>query len=147
MAHVRKQIRDNIFTAVNNLSTTGTNAFKTRLFPISEAKLPAICLYAKEESSNIVTLSPPRLIEFECTFTIEIYVKASSSLDDTVDQISLEVTEALTSDVTRSSLARDTQVISFELDFDGEGDQQVAVASIDFLVLYSCLENDLETAK
>ena len=45
MAHARQSIRDNVVTAVTGLSTTGTNVFRSRVYPLGENKLPALCIY------------------------------------------------------------------------------------------------------
>ena len=34
MAHVRQQIRDAIVTALTGLTTTGTNVFRSRIYPL-----------------------------------------------------------------------------------------------------------------
>nr|ADI23589.1 hypothetical protein [uncultured nuHF2 cluster bacterium HF0770_42C12] len=40
MAHVRQSIRDNVVTAVTGLSTTGSNVFRSRVYPLGTNKLP-----------------------------------------------------------------------------------------------------------
>jgi hypothetical protein len=146
MAHVRKSIRDNITTTLTGLATTGANVFQTRFFPLADAKLPAICIYSKSETSDYLTVTVPRTVLHQAEFTIEAYVKATSSVDDTLDAIALEITEALAADVTRNALAKDTQVLDFSADFNADGDQPVGVATFTVLVEYVTLENDLETA-
>ena len=40
MAHIRQSIRDNAVTAVTGLSTTGSNVFRSRVYPLGTNKLP-----------------------------------------------------------------------------------------------------------
>ena len=77
---------------------------------------------------------------------IEAYVKGTSSIDDTLDTISVEIEEALATDLTRGGFARDTRVTNFEVEYDGEGDQSIGVARFTIAVDYVTLENDIETA-
>ena len=50
MAHVRQSIRDNIVTAVTGLSTTGSNVFRSRVYPLGTNKLPALYVYSNAET-------------------------------------------------------------------------------------------------
>ena len=50
MAHIRKSIRDNAVTAVTGLSTTGSNVFRSRVYPLGTNKLPALCVYTNGET-------------------------------------------------------------------------------------------------
>ena len=50
MAHVRQSIRDNAMTAVTGLSTTGSNVFRSRVYPLGTNKLPAHCVYSNAET-------------------------------------------------------------------------------------------------
>ena len=56
MAHVRQSIRDNVVTAVTGLSTTGSNVFRSRVYPLGTNKLPALCVYADSEVVNTTDL-------------------------------------------------------------------------------------------
>jgi hypothetical protein len=146
MAHVRKSIRDNITTTLTGLATTGSNVFQTRFFALAEAKLPALCIYSRTEASEYSTMTVPRTVLHECEFTVEAYVKATSGVEDTIDAIGVEVAEALAADVTRSSLAKDTRVTDFAVDFNAEGDQPVGIATFTVIVDYATVENDMEAA-
>ncbi len=62
MAHVRKQIRDAIVTAVTGLTTTGSNVFRSRIYPLESGKLPGLCVYTKSETVEFDTLTRSRSI-------------------------------------------------------------------------------------
>lgn len=146
MAHVRKQIRDAIITALTGLTTTGSNVFRSRIYPLESNKLPGLCVFSKSEATTFDTLTISRSINRVLEIGVEAYVKATSDYDNTLDTIAVEVEEAIASDVTLGSLAKDTQVTSFEADFSGEGEQPVAIGRFTVEVIYRTLENDVETA-
>ena len=144
MAHVRQSIRENIKAALVNLpDIISTNVFSSRFFPMAEDKLPAICIYSKSEDSEYSTITVPRSVLHQCEFSVEIYVKGTYKAEDTVDEISAEIAEALSTDLTRGGLAKDTRVEGFNFDFNADGDQPVAVATLTVVVDYDTLENDL----
>ena len=49
MAYIRQSIRDNAVTAITGLSTTGSNVFRSRVYPLGTNKLPALCVYTDSE--------------------------------------------------------------------------------------------------
>lgn len=147
MAHIRKLIRDNIETALTGLATTNGRVYRTRVYPIAEDRLPGLAIYTREESTDYATITRPRTQMRNLVVSVEIYVKGQSDYDDELDQIALEVEEALYTDLTRGGYAKDTQVISFDCDFSGDGDQPVARATMQISVDYVTLENNPEAAQ
>lgn len=146
MAHLRNQIRDAVVSRLTGLSTTGSNVFRSRIYPLENNKLPGLCIFTKSEATTFDTLTRPRSISRVLEIGVEAYVKATSNYDNTLDTIAVEVEEAIASDVTFSNLAKDTQVTSFEADFSGDGEQPVAIGRFTIEVNYRTLENDVETA-
>jgi len=146
MAHVRKQIRDAIVTALTGLTTTGSNVFRSRIYPLETGKLPGLCIFTRSESVEFDTLTISRSVMRELEVTVEGYVRGTANYDNTLDTIAVEVEEALAADVTLGGLSKDLQVTNFEADFAGDGDQPVAVGRFTVLVQYRTAENDVETA-
>lgn len=146
MAHVRKQIRDAIVTALTGLTTTGSNVFRSRIYPLEKVKLPGICVYTQSESTEFDTMTISRSIQRELEVAVEAYVTATLNYDNTLDTIAVEVEEALAADVTLGGLCKDLQVTAFEADFSGDGEQPVAVGRFTVAVQYRTAENDVETA-
>lgn len=142
MTHVRKNIRDDIKTTLTGLATTGSNVYQSRVYPIHGSKLPGILLYNRSEEITYETVSTPRMQNRRCEYQVEIYVKGVANYDNTLDQICLEVEEALYTDLTRGGNARDTRITSFNAEFDGGGDQPVAVATLTVEVTYQVRENN-----
>ena len=146
MAHLRKQIRDNVVTALTGLSTTGSKVYASRVYPMAAANLPGLCVYARSEEVETTTITRPRTQFRTLTLSVEGFVVATSGLDNALDAISLEVEEALAVDPSRSNLAKDTRVETIEAEYVDEGEQPVGTIRIDVAVEYAALETDLETA-
>jgi len=146
MAHVRKQIRDAIKTALTGLATTGANCYQSRVFPFESTKLPALLIYTKSETTDFDTISLPRDVMRVLEINVEAYVQGTANYDNTLDQIAVEVEEAIAADVTLNNLAKDAQVVAFEADYSGDGEQPVAVGRFTLSVQYRTKENDVETA-
>jgi hypothetical protein len=146
MAHVRKSIRDNIVTTLTGLTTTGSNIYRTRVYPLAESKLPGLAIYTRDETTGYDTIGLPRTQIRNLTVAVEIYVKGTSNYDDTLDTICTEIEEALFTDLTRGGNAKDTNIISMDAEFSGEGDQPVARATLTLAITYATKENDVETA-
>jgi hypothetical protein len=146
MSHLRQLIRANIVSTVTGLTTTASRVYASRIYPLEQGKLPGLCVYTNSEAISYTTISPPRRQERVLQVTIEIYASATSSLDNTLDTSCKEIEEALYVDLTRGGYAKDTRVVSFETEFDGEGEKPVGVGRLTVEVIYSNRENEVEAA-
>ena len=146
MSHVRQQIRDDIVSTLTGLTTTGSNVFRSRIFPLEETNLPALCIYTKSETSEYDTIGLPRSVNRVLDVAVEAYVKGVSNYDNTLDTIAVEVEEAIAADITLGGVAKDAKITAFEADFAGDGEQPVAVGRFTVTVEYRTVENDVETA-
>jgi len=144
MAHIRKLIRDNIETTLTGLTTTGSNVFASRVYPIQTAKMPGLCIYTSSETIEAQTIKPPRGLIRSLEVSVEAYVE-SAVADDVLDTIAAEVEAAMTTDLTRGGNAKDTRLVSFEADFAGDGERPVVVGRFIFEIVYSTQETDAET--
>ena len=135
MAHVRKQIRDAVVTAVTGLTTTGANVFATRIRPISDSQLPCLLVYTTNEAIDLEggTLdAPERLLSVRISGVIE----ATESLDDTMDIIAAEVEVALGADITMGGLAVGADLLDTTMDLDGEAEKQVGTINLNYIISY-----------
>jgi hypothetical protein len=142
MAHARQTIREQVGTTLTGLSTTGSNVFQSRVYPLQESNLPALLIYTKEESSEAIVMGSNRVIERELTLAVEAYVKTNTNSDDTIDTIAEEVETAIGADSTLNNKAKDVFLVSTDINYVGEGENPVAVATLNFLVSYCTDEND-----
>ena len=105
MAHVRKQIRDRIAsTLTSSVSLVSSRVFASRVYPLTEAKLPAITVYTGSEVSNRLNMGVSDLNR-SLSVEVDIYVRATNTFDDDVDAIAVQVEEAIAADFTVNSLA------------------------------------------
>lgn len=146
MPHAREQIRDAIVAALTDLETTERNVFRSRIYPMEQAKLPGLAIYTKAESSEYATLTPPRSINRTLAVTVEAYVSANSDFDETIDDISSEIEVAMYNNRTLGGLVRDSQIVGVEVDFSGDGENPVAIAIFTIEVMYTTAEGSPNTA-
>ena len=149
MSHVRQQIREAFGTACSGLSTTGTNVFQTRVYPLETGALPGLCIYTTSESISDVVGEiggAARLVSRALSVRVEGYARASSNLDDTLDTISAEVETAVANSSTIDGLITDMELSSTDVSFT-EGDREIGVITLDFAVVYTTAFNDPQTAK
>ena len=136
MAHAIQTIREQVGTTLTGLTTTGSNVFQSRVYPLQESNLPALLIYTKEESSEAIVMGSNRVIERELTLAVEAYVKTNTNSDDTIDTIAEEVETAIGADSTLNNKAKDVFLVSTDINYVGEGENPVAVATLNFLVSY-----------
>ena len=144
MAHIRKTIRENIGTALTGLSTTGSSVFESRTFPINFSTLPALLIYTKDEEVVEFSLKTPRTQFRQLQVIIEAHIKGTSNIDDTIDTIAEEVEEAMVTDVTRGGHAKDTRLVSTEIEFE-EATSKVGLAIFTYVIEYATVENAVQT--
>ena len=144
--HVRQQIREKIGTTLTGLTTTGSNVFESRVYPLENANLPALIIYTKEESSEPIVIGTQRLMSRELSVVVEGYAKATSNFDDSIDTISKEVEAAIAADRTLDGLAKDTYLESTEIEFNSEGEKPLGYVSLTFLTNYYVKENAPDVA-
>ena len=144
MAHLRQQIRERVATTLTGLTTTGSNVFQSRVYPIENTKLPCLLIYTREESSEPLDMGPPRTIEKRLSLVVEGYVKANSNYDDTIDTITKEVEVAMYGDRLINNLAKDSFLVSTDISFNGAGDNPLGIVVMTFEIPYHHTEGTLE---
>jgi hypothetical protein len=147
MAHVRKQIRDKVADLLKaNVSLVKRRVYTTRVHPLNDTNLPAISVYTGTETSQRLQGGVTDMIR-ELSLEIDCYVRETSSFDDDVDAIAVQVEEAMATKFTLDGLAKFTVLTSTQIQFDGDADQILGVAKLTYSVQYVTPINDVETAK
>jgi len=147
MAHVRKQIRDKVAALLSaNVSLVKRRVYTTRVHPLNDSNLPAISVYTGSESSDRLQAGVTDMIR-ELSLEIDCYVRETSSFDDDVDAIAVQVEEAMAGNFTLDGLAKFTVLTSTQIQFDGDADQILGIAKLTYSVRYVTPINDVETAK
>tara|TARA_X000001036_G_C20202590_1_gene612176 strand:- start:126 stop:572 length:447 start_codon:yes stop_codon:yes gene_type:complete len=144
--HIRNQIREQIGTTLNNLTTTGTRVYQSRVYPLESGGTPALLIYTKSEDSEPMVIGSNRSSERNLSVAVDIYVKATANFDDTIDTSAKEVEIAIAADPTLNGLAKDCYLQSTEIEFNAEGEKPLAVASLTFLTNYYVREQAPDVA-
>jgi phosphoenolpyruvate-protein kinase (PTS system EI component) len=151
MSHVRKQIRDQFVTLLTaGVTLVSSRVFATRVYPLTQAKLPAITVTAGAETSGLMTMGATmgvKSLDRTVEITVSIYENATASLDSTIDAIAVQVEEAIGADFTLGGIAKESVLTSTSIDFSGETEQPVGIATMTFAVRYVTSLTDVETAK
>lgn len=147
MAHVRQQIRSQFKSILSaGVSLVSARVYGSRVYPLTEASLPAITVYAGGETSALQTMGQKTLTR-SLSVNVDIYAKATSDLDDDIDAICVQVEESIAAQYTLNGLSKNTVLSSTDIDFSGDTEQPVGVARLTFDVLYHTDIDDAETAK
>lgn len=144
--HVRQQIREKVGTTLTGLTTTGSNIYESRVYPLEAGNLPALVVYTKNEESEPIVIGTNRLSSRNLSLIVEIYAKTTSNFDDTIDTISKEVEVAIAADTTLDGLTKDIYLESTEIEYNGEGEQPVGYATLTFLTNYYVQEQNPDVA-
>lgn len=134
--HVRKQIRKAAIAALQNLATTGSRVFESRVYPLAKAKLPGLCIYTPAEASGREE-SPTESMR-DLTLMVHGLAAISDKLEDELDGIALEVEIALDNEGELAGLAKiyhgiQTTVTVLEGD---DVDQPYGAIDLEFLYTY-----------
>lgn len=143
--HIRQAIRENIKTVLTGLTDTGDRVYVNRVYPLSQSNSNGILIYTEDEQISYLAMGSNRPQERQVSFKVEIYVKQKTAYDDKIDDISVEVEQALIADHTRGGYAVDTTINNFTVDFNGDGDVTVAVGILDVMVKYHTREDSITT--
>jgi len=144
MAHIRKTIREHVVTTITSLSTTGSNVYETRYFPLQTGNLPALIVYTLDETVEDYTLGRnTRTQQRSLNLIIEAHCRGTANIDDTLDTIAEEVEEAMVTDVTRGGNAKDTKLVSTEIEFD-TASQKTGLMRLTYLINYNTVENAVQ---
>jgi hypothetical protein len=93
--HKRQQVRDRAAVVLSGLVTTGSNVFTSQIRKLSDAELPALKVYTREEELIEDTLVKGLTGVVTMNLIIECSVKENDDFDDTLDLILEEVQSAM----------------------------------------------------
>ena len=144
MAHVRKAIREHVVTTITSLSTTGSNVYETRYFPLQTGNLQALIVYTLDETIEDYTIVKNTRTQLRSlNLIIEAHCRGTANIDDTLDTIAEEVEEAMVTDITRGGNAKDTKLVATEVDFD-TASQKTGLMRLTYLISYNTVENAVQ---
>jgi|GEM_PF-570028 len=139
MSHVRTQIRHAIAQQLNNLTTTGTRIFVSRVYPLESAALPGLIIKTESDQANEQFASASGgVVKQWCQLQLMVkaYAKGTANVDDVLDQVELEVRIALASNKTLGGLAKDLNWLHTTILLENGGEQPIGCAEMVFTVDY-----------
>ena len=140
---VEQLIREIATSTLTGLTTTGSNIFASRVHNLEAIKLPALLLYTRDLESEPLVLGSARTIEKNLTLHVEGYVKQNTNYDDKIDDICVEVEEALFTNRLLNNLVKDTFLTESVIEYENEGETPLARVLMDFQVVYHHNEGNL----
>ena len=151
MSHVRKQIRDQFVTLLTaGVTLVSSRVYATRVYPLTQAKLPAITVTIGSESSGLMTMGATmgsKSLDRTVDIAVSVYENATASLDSAIDAIAVQIEQAIGADFTLGGIAKESVLTSTSIDFSGETEQPVGIATLTFSVRYVTSLTDVETAR
>ena len=139
--HLRRQIRERAATTLTGLTTTGSNVFQSRVYPMESAGLPGLCIYTTDEAIELQSMGATRHVSRDLTLIVEGYATASANVDDTLGQIGKEIEVAMSGDITLNDLAQDSYLSSVEITLSGDGSTGIGKITHSYIVVYQNAEN------
>lgn len=147
MAHVRKQIRDQIASLLTSgVSLVSSRVYTSRIYPLTEAKLPAVTIYTGSEASGLMAMGNVTL-DRNLLISVDAYVRITDTFDDDIDALAVQIEESIAADFRLGGLVKHIVLTGTEIDFNGEAEQPVGVARLTFEARYVTTIGDVETAK
>lgn len=135
MSHLRTQIRNAV---VATLGLTGSRVYASRRHPVEADKLPALCVYAFDETSELhgKAAAATRPLLRQLNMAVEAVAQANDNVDDSLDVICGDVEVALGADPTLGGLAYDCHLTGTKIAIVATGDRTTAHALMTFTVFY-----------
>lgn len=146
--HLRQQILERVATLVTGLATTGARVTRSRVYTLDAAtELPALVVELASggtETASVETMTAPRVFQRTCRINVIGYAKADSNLDETLDQIALEVEKALAMPV--SGPWKTLTYTSTDRNMTSDGEQPVGEITLSYDAMYLARENSPDSA-
>ena len=104
MSHARTQIRAALVSRLTGLATTGANVFGHRYHKFADSELPGLRVFPEDEA----VLDPTSIKRSarQLPMTVECCTKHLTTVENSLDQIALEVEIAVAADQTLGNLIR-----------------------------------------
>lgn len=144
MAHVRKQIRDAVVTALTGLPITGTSVYAGRAYPIPAAPSLVVMTWP-DDPLDVQEESEAGCIRAHA-LTIEVHGHFSNGDDDNLDQIAVEVEEAIYADTTLGGLVQYIEPGVQDAGRDADGQKMAGVVIMQWRAIYLAAEGSPEVA-
>jgi len=139
-----EQILAAVTTAVTGLTTTGTNVFRGRAYPLEATDLPGLLVYMGPDTVQGELMDS--LIDWNLGVAIEAYVQTASAVVDTeLAKIRKEVHAAImaTPQLGLAFVIDTRPALAAEPEIDGDGSKPIARRRLEFIVNYRSSRADI----
>ena len=138
MAHARKQVRDALATLLTGLATTADRVYVARVTPIPADELPALAITLDDETIELGSASSPVIWNRTAFARVQGLAALLDGLDDELDQIALEIEQAVAGDATLLGgvLNEPLRLVTIEPERSAEGERPVGRITLTFLARY-----------
>ena len=145
--HPRREIRDSVFAILKEKVPNIISFSKNRFRPIWQSEeLPGLGVYTLQETSEVLDEAPRRL-KRTLTLAVEVVVQGDEKLDDTLDEICLDVENAIHVDETLNCKVSDCRLVSTDLIQKPEGDTLTGSAILNFEAVYFTYAPDVQNLR
>ena len=135
MAHVRTQIRDALVALLTGLATTGSRVHSARVNAVPET--PALSVFVDEEEIELAVVTDPLQLSRAVNVRVECHSALIDGLDDKLDQMALEVEQAVAADPTLTGWLTDVlRPTGIEVDRTPRGETPIGKLTITFAASY-----------
>lgn len=136
--HQRKVIRKAITAALDGATSAGTQVFSTQKLLYVQDDLPAIAVYAQNESSTW-DQTAPRELDRKPIFMVESIVDAGENVDDAMDDMAEEIEKVMDTDPFFGSEAYQSHLTSSEMLSVEDGDREIGILTLTYQFSYRAI--------
>lgn len=133
--HQRKVIRKAITAALDGETSAGANVFSTQKLLYVQDDLPAIAVYAENESSTW-DQTAPRELDRKPIFIVESIVDAGENVDDAMDDMAEEIEKVMDTDPFFGEEAYQSHLIGSEMLSLEDGDREIGILTLTYQFSY-----------
>lgn len=149
MAHIRKQIRAAAVATLKAMtpSSVGERVYPSRVDPLEVEQLPALRVYTIRDRAERLGQREDYGVRSERTvqLIVEAVVRVDADLEDALDDLSVEVEEAL-GDNDLGGIVSDLYLVEATEALSGEGDKQAGLCRMEFEAVTEIAEGKPQTA-
>lgn len=140
--HKAEQIMVAVLAKITGLTTTTTNAYRGRVYPLQATQLPALVLYMGADTPTL--LHSQTLMDCALNITVEVVIKTTVQLDMLLNLIRKEVSTALQADYTQglSFILNTEEGSADDPELMGDSDQPIARHRLHWIVSYRRSRSD-----
>lgn len=145
MAHVRTQIRNAVIAALVGLPTTGNRIYPGRTLPLDPERIggAGLLVFSGDEPEiERITMGNPAIEQHTLLLHVRGVVKASSNLEDVLDQIALEVQTAMAnSSAMQGSIAKSCDLVALQAGEDETLEKPAGMITLTYRCQYHIQAN------